>query len=85
MLTPLIRVVLEQKKSVSELLKMLASVEQTDPITGIVADLQALEKTYEGLNIEEQIRNNRADMVLSDKNLAEITTLVERIRSGITE
>ena len=39
-LTPLIRVVLDQKKSVSDLLKMLSSVEQTEPIATIVSDLK---------------------------------------------
>lgn len=84
-LTPLTRVVLEQKKSVSELLKMLSSVEQTDPITSLVADLTALEKAYATLNIEEQIKNNRGDLVLSDASLVEITKLVAKLRSGIVE
>jgi hypothetical protein len=86
-LTPLIRVVLEQKKSVSDLLKMLtsSSVEQTEPVTSIVADLKALETAYAELNIEEQIRNNKANMVLTDKNLIEITNIVEKMRNGITE
>lgn len=83
-LTPLIRVVLEQKKSVSDLLKMLGSVEQTEPVTSIVADLKALEAAYASLNIEEQIRNNKANLVLSDKNLIEITNIVERMRNNIT-
>lgn len=86
-LTPLIRVVLEQKKSVSDLLKMLtsSSVEQTEPVTSIVADLKSLETAYAELNIEEQIRNNKANMVLTDKNLIEITNIVEKMRNGITE
>jgi hypothetical protein len=86
-LTPLIRVVLEQKKSVSDLLKMLtsSSVEQTEPITSIVGDLKSLEKAYAELNIEEQIKNNKANMVLTDKNLIEITNIVEKMRKGITD
>ena len=84
-LTPLMRVILQQKKSVSELLKMLQSVEQTDPITSLVADLSALETAYSSLNIEEQIKNNRGDLVLSDKNLQDITQIVSRLRAGITE
>jgi hypothetical protein len=84
-LTPIIRVVLEQKKSVSELLKMMKSVEQTDPVTDIVAKLTTLETTYAALNIEEQIKNNRADLVLSDKNLVEITKVVEELRNGVTQ
>ena len=84
-LTPMIRVILEQKKSVSELLKMMKSVDQTDPVTAIVTDLTTLETTYNALNIEEQIKNNRADLVLTDKNLEEITKIVEKLRKGITE
>jgi hypothetical protein len=84
-LTPLMRIILQQKKSVSELLKMLQTVEQTDPVTTLVADLTALEKAYAALNIEEQIKNNRGDLVLSDKNLEEITKVVEKMRKNITE
>lgn len=84
-LTPLMRVVLQQKKSVSELLKMLQTIEQTDPISSIVTELANLEKTYASLNIEEQIKNNRGDLVLSDKNLTEISDIVARLRKSITD
>ena len=84
-LTPLMRIVLEQKKSVSELLKMLSTVEQTDPVLAIVDDLKVLETTYTALNIEEQIKNNKANMVLTDKNLVEITKIIEKMRKGITD
>jgi hypothetical protein len=83
-LTPLMRIILQQKKSVSELLKMLKTVEQTEPVAAIVTDLTLLEAAYAKLNIEEQIQKNRGDLVLTDKNLEEITTIVERIRNGIT-
>lgn len=82
-LTPLIRVILEQEKSVDELLKMLSTIDQAEPVAGIVADLTALQASYRALNIEEQIKNNRADLVLTDKNLADITSIVEKIRSSI--
>jgi hypothetical protein len=84
-LTNIIRVVLEQKKSVSELIKMLESIEQTEPIASILPDLKRLESTYASLNIEEQIKNNHGDLVLSDANLVEITNIVEKIRAKITE
>jgi hypothetical protein len=76
---------LDQKESVSVLVKMLSSVEQTEPITTLVADLKALETQYAALNIEEQIKNNKANLVLSDKNLVEITNIVEKLRNSITE
>jgi hypothetical protein len=83
-LTPIMRIVLEQRKSVTDLLKMLNAVDQTDPVTAIISELKSLEKAYAALNIEEQIKNNRADLVLTDKNLEEITNIVERLRKGIT-
>lgn len=84
-LTPLMRIVLQQKKSVSELLKMLKTVDQTEPVVAIVNDLALLEEAYSRLNIEEQISKNRGDLVLTDKNLEEITIVVERLRKGITD
>jgi hypothetical protein len=84
-LTPLMRVVLEQKKAVAELLKMLKSQDQSEPIASIVKDLAALDDTYQKLNIEDQIKNNRADLVLSDKNLEGITNVVQKLRADITQ
>lgn len=83
-LTPLMRVVLEQKKAVSELLKMLTNLKDEE-LKPIIADLQQLDTTYQGLNIEEQIKNNRADLVLSDKNLEGITNIVDKLRKDITQ
>ena len=84
-LTPIMQVVLNQKKSVTDLLKMLTAVEQTDPVSGMVADLQELEKAYSALNIEEQIHKNRADLVLTDKNLEQISAVVAKMRKSIVE
>lgn len=84
-LTPIIRTILDQKESVTELKKMLSGVNQSQAIADIVTELNQLEAAYSSLNIEEQIRNNRADLVLSDENLVEITQIVERIRNQITQ
>jgi hypothetical protein len=84
-LTPLMRVVLQQEQSVDELLKMLSTVEDKESVAGIVADLTALQASYRALNIEEQIRNNKGNLVLSDKNLIDITNVVEKLRKSITE
>lgn len=84
-LTPIIKTVLDQKESVTEVRKMLSTVEQSDLIAGLSGELETLESTYAALNIEDQIKNNRADLALSDKNLVEITNIVERMRKMITE
>lgn len=64
---------------------MLSSVEQTGPVAGMVSDLQALEKAYAALNVNDQIKNNRADLVLTDKNLEQITQVVSKMRTSIVE
>jgi hypothetical protein len=84
-LTPLIRVVLQQQKSVDELLKMLSTVEQSEPVVGLTKDLTDLQASYKALNIEEQIKNSRPDLALSDKNLNQISTIVEKVRKSIVE
>jgi hypothetical protein len=83
-LTPVIQVILNQEKSVTELLKMLSALEQTEPVAELVRELQELEKIYAALNIDEQLKNNQGDLVLSDKNLAQITVIVARMRNFIT-
>lgn len=84
-LTPLITVILNQEKSVDEMAKMLASIDQAEPIASLNTDIQALQASYRALNIEEQIKNNRSDLVLTDKHLVEITTIVEKMRKSIVE
>lgn len=84
-LGPLIRVVLQQRESVSDLLKMLSVVEQTGPVSGIISDLKDLQKAYASLNIEENLKNNRADLVLNDKALSQVTAIVERLRKSIVD
>lgn len=84
-LTPLMRVILQQKKSVSELSKMLSSLEQAEPVGTLSSDLKELESAYASLNIEERIRNNEGNLVLTDKNLQDITNIVEKMRKNITQ
>jgi hypothetical protein len=84
-LTPLMRVILQQEESVDELLRMLSNTEQTEPVTTIAAELTALQASYRALNIEEQIKNNKANLVLTDKNLVDITNIVERLRKYIVD
>ncbi|HPW63680.1 MAG TPA: hypothetical protein PLJ13_15390, partial [Cyclobacteriaceae bacterium] len=84
-LTPLMRVILEQEKSVDELVGMLSGMDQAEPIGTLLKDLTALQASYSDLNIEEQIKNNKSALVLTDKNLIEITKIVEKIRGSIVE
>jgi hypothetical protein len=84
-LTPIIQTVLNQKKSVTELKKMLSAQDQDELMTKLSADVTQLESAYAALNIEEQIKNNRADLLLTDKNLEQINVIVTKLRNDITE
>ncbi|MEX2231809.1 MAG: hypothetical protein WD824_06600 [Cyclobacteriaceae bacterium] len=83
-LTPIMRVVVDQKNSVSEMVKMLEAAEDSETVNAIREDFKTLEETYRNLNIDQQIKDNRADLVLSDKNLEGIATVVEKIRKRVT-
>lgn len=84
-LTPLIRVILQQRESVGQLVKMLGSVEQSEPVTSLLANLNSLDASYRALNIEEKIKNNKANEILTDKNLSDITNTVESLRKSIVD
>jgi hypothetical protein len=85
-LTPLIQVILNQEKSVDEMATMLGSLkDQAEPIASLNTDILALQASYRALNIEEQLKNNRSDLVLTDKHLSEITTIVEKMRKSIVD
>lgn len=84
-LTPLIRIILEQQKSVADLTKMLSNLEQSSPVNKLIANLQELNADYDSLHIEEQIKENHANLVLTDETLIDITEIVAEMRSGIVE
>lgn len=84
-LMPLTQLILKQKSSVSELAKMLSAVEQSESVTSLLTDMKSLETAYSTLNLDQQIKDKRADLVLTDKGLADITTIIEKVRKDITD
>jgi hypothetical protein len=84
-LSPLIRVVLEQEKATNDLLALLKTIERSQTVIELTEDLEELNKSFEELNIDEQIQQNRADLVLSDETLSDITEKVAEMREYIVE
>ena len=82
-LTPVIQIILNQEKSVGELIKLIESLPEDELTTKIIADLKSLQDNYVALNMEDQIKNNRADLMLTDKTLVDITATVNQMRSDI--
>ncbi len=84
-LTPLIRIILDQEKPLGDIISLLKGIDLKDDwIEALINSLGELKKNYEELNIDEQIRNNRADLALSDKTLERITTQISKIRTTVT-
>lgn len=84
-LTPLIKIILDQEKPLGDIISMLRSIDLKDDwIDGLINSMDELKKNYTELNIQEQISNNRADLALSDKTLERITIQIEKIRTTVT-
>lgn len=83
-LTPLIRVILEQEESLNELIKLAGSVEN-DRMTSIVSKLAGIQAQYAALDIEDKLQNNLGDELLNDQTLKNITSEVAALRASITE
>lgn len=84
-LTPLMLVILKQETTVNKLLELLNLVDKSEPVAEIITNLSSLKASYQALNINEKIKNNKANLALSDKHLEEITKIVDKMRTSITE
>jgi hypothetical protein len=84
-LTPVIGNILKQEVSVDELIKLIETLPSDDLTNRIKVDLQSLKNDYAALNMDDQIKNQRADLMLSDKTLEGITKTVNKMRMEIIE
>ncbi len=83
-LTPLIKLIIKQRKSVSEVITMLKKVDQTENVTKILNDFSELEASYAALApLEEQIKKGDPNLTFNDETLAGITKTIEKIRADI--
>lgn len=84
-LTPLIRIVLEQETPLANMISLLKSIDNKgDWIEGLINSLEELKRNYEELNVEELLDDNKANIVLSDAVLERITTQVKKVRKTVT-
>ena len=84
-LTPVIQLIFKQESSLNELIRLVNSVEPDALMTQIKTGLEELKSNYEAINMEEQIKNNRADLMLTDQSLVTITETVNKIRTDIIQ
>ena len=84
-LTPVIKIILDQEKSVTELIKLIESLPQDELTIKINADLVSLKENYASLAMDDQIKNNRADLMLTDETLTDITATINKMRNDIIQ
>ena len=87
LLQPLVEIVIKQKQTLNDLIKVIGEVEQTPALTNMTTELNKLKTIYdEDLgDIEEKIANNDGSLQLNKELLTRLTTEVRRIRASIIE
>jgi hypothetical protein len=83
-LTPLIRVILEQENSLSDVVNLASSVPQDGKMKEIVVELKVLQEAFAALDVDEKIAANKGDELMNDNTLKEIIDQISKIRNQIT-
>lgn len=86
-LEPLVRVILDQKKPLLDVIAMMKDLPQDDIIAKMITELNILRILYDSdmAEIEEKIASNTGDFVITQDMLIDITTEVKRIRKDIVD
>ncbi|MEQ6168327.1 hypothetical protein AAOE16_14125 [Ekhidna sp. MALMAid0563] len=86
-LEPLVKIVMDQKTSLYDLLQVMNDVPETEDVTNMRAELEKVKAIYDGelAEVEEQIANNTGDFVLQPSTLDNLSAEVSRIRGSIVE
>lgn len=86
-LQPLVNIVLEQKQTLDDLMKVMGEVEQTQAVTDMAGELGKIKAIYDGelAGVGDQIAGNTGDFQLTKETIASLTSEVARIRASIIE
>ncbi len=84
-LEPMVRIVLNQKKPLIDIIGMLKDLPQDDVIASMINELSILRLLYDGdlAEIEKKITENTGNFVITQEMLFDITTEVKRVRQDI--
>lgn len=82
-LTSLITSITKQEESLDDLIEILEEVKSDPQAQAYLVQMQDLKKQFEALNLDEQIKQNRGDLMINDKTLAGISAKVKEIRGKI--
>jgi len=86
-LEPLVRIVIDQRTSLSDVIALLKDLEQDDTIAGIVSEFDILRALYEEdlADLDEKIAAGDPNLILSKDLLVDIIREVKRIRTEMIE
>lgn len=86
-LEPLVKIVIDQKASLDDLMKVMNDVPGSDAVTNMKAELEKINTIYNGELAEasEQIVNNTGSYVLKPSTLDNLRAEVTRIRASIVD
>ncbi|MEQ8907147.1 hypothetical protein [Ekhidna sp.] len=86
-LEPLVKIVMDQKTSLADLLQVMNDVPATDDIKNMIAELEKVKAIYDGelAEVEKQISENTGGFVLKPSTLDNLSAEVNRIRGSIIE
>ncbi|WP_258104742.1 hypothetical protein [Marinoscillum sp. MHG1-6] len=86
-LEPLVRVVLDQKKPLLDIIGLLNDLPRTEIITHMISEMNILKILYNDdlAVIEEKIKANTGNFVITQDMLYDVTEEVKRIRKDIVE
>lgn len=86
-LEPLVKIVLDQKTSLTDLLKVMRDVPKTAEVSNMIAELEKVKAIYDGelAEVEKQISENTGGFILQPGTINNLSAEVRRIRSTIVE
>ncbi|MEM9896915.1 MAG: hypothetical protein AAF789_11135 [Bacteroidota bacterium] len=86
-LEPLVKIVMDQKVSLNDLLQVMNDVPESDDVNSMIAKLEKIKAIYDGelAEVEKQIAENTGDFVLLPSTLDNLASEVGRIRASIIE
>ena len=86
-LEPLVKIVIDQKKSLEDLMQTMRDVPESEDVNGMLAELDKVKAIYDGelAEVEKQIAENTGGFVLKPSTLDNLAAEVTRIRTSIVQ
>ncbi|WP_370088474.1 hypothetical protein [Ekhidna sp.] len=86
-LEPLVKIVMDQKLSLEDLLQVMKDVPESEAVNSMMAELKKVKAIYDGelAEVEKQIAENTGGFVLKPSTLDNLAAEVGRIRASIVE